>query len=85
MTEAEDMRATLLAGEDFEIERSNEYASLIIHSMETGQPRIIYGNVRNDKLIDNLWKAAASKCLAWWIAMVCSPHVSVRCRPNWRE
>src|SRR6185436_18184787 len=54
MTEAEDMRAKLLAGESFEIERSNEYASLIIHSMETGQPRIIYGNVRNDKLIDNL-------------------------------
>jgi alpha-galactosidase len=54
MTEAEDMRAKLLKGESFEIERSNEYASLIIHSMETGQPRVIYGNVRNDKLIDNL-------------------------------
>lgn len=54
MTEAEDMRAKLLRGESFEIERSNEYASLIIHSMETGIPRVIYGNVRNDKLIDNL-------------------------------
>ncbi len=54
MTEAEDVRAQLLRGEALEIERSNEYASLIIHSMETGQPRVIYGNVRNDKLIDNL-------------------------------
>ena len=29
------------------IERSNEYASLIIHSQVTGQPRVIYGSVRN--------------------------------------
>ena len=37
-----------------EIERSVEYGSLIIHSMETGQPRTIYGNVANQGLIDNL-------------------------------
>ena len=37
-----------------EIERSQEYASLIIHSIETGEPRVIYGNVRNDGLIANL-------------------------------
>jgi alpha-galactosidase len=34
--------------------RSEEYGSLIIHSMETGQPRTVYGNVMNDGLIDNL-------------------------------
>lgn len=33
---------------------SGEYGSLIIHSMETGQPRVIYGNVPNHGLIDNL-------------------------------
>lgn len=33
---------------------SGEYGSLIIHSMETNQPRIIYGNVDNQNLIDNL-------------------------------
>ena len=33
---------------------SGEYGSLIIHSMETGQPRVIYGNVPNDTLISNL-------------------------------
>jgi alpha-galactosidase len=36
------------------IERSHEYGAQIIHSMETGQPRVIYGNVANHGLIDNL-------------------------------
>ena len=34
--------------------RSNEYGSGIIHSQETGIPRVIYGNVPNTGLIDNL-------------------------------
>jgi len=34
--------------------RSNEYGSYIIHSRETNTPRIIYGNVPNTNLIDNL-------------------------------
>jgi len=54
LIEFEETRQTLLRGEAFEIERSAEYASLIIHSLETGQPRVIYGNVCNDHLIDNL-------------------------------
>ena len=54
LQEFEDIRAQLGRGEPFEIERSSEYASLIIHSMETGQPRVIYGNVRNNDLITNL-------------------------------
>ena len=33
---------------------SGEYGTLIIHSIETGQPRVVYGNVMNDGLIDNL-------------------------------
>ena len=37
-----------------EVKRSHEYGSLIIHSMETGEPRVIYGNVPNHGLIDNL-------------------------------
>jgi alpha-galactosidase len=47
----------ITAAEDLEagkIVRSHEYGALIIHSMETGQPRVIYGNVPNDGLIDNL-------------------------------
>ncbi|MCS6846830.1 MAG: alpha-glucosidase/alpha-galactosidase [Anaerolineae bacterium] len=50
----QEMRARLEAGEDIEVRRSHEYGSLIIHSMETGQPRVIYGNVPNEGLIDNL-------------------------------
>ncbi len=34
--------------------KTHEYGSYIIHSMETGIPRIIYGNVPNNGLIDNL-------------------------------
>jgi alpha-galactosidase len=41
-----------------EVHRSHEYGSLIIHSMETGQPRVVYGNVPNDDLIDNLPNSA---------------------------
>jgi alpha-galactosidase len=52
--EFEAMREQLRRGEPFEIERSNEYASLIIHAIETGRPQVIYGNVRNDDLITNL-------------------------------
>jgi alpha-galactosidase len=54
LREYERIRAALAAGEGFEIERSLEYASLIIHSIETGTERVIYGNVRNSGLIDNL-------------------------------
>ena len=54
LVEYERIRAALAAGEGFEIERSLEYASLIIHSMETGVERVVYGNVRNSGLIDNL-------------------------------
>jgi alpha-galactosidase len=50
----DETRAAVLRGDSFEIRRSAEYASLVIHSMESGQPRVIYGNVRNDHLIDNL-------------------------------
>jgi alpha-galactosidase len=37
-----------------QITRSVEYGSAIIHSIVTGQPRVINGNVLNDRLIDNL-------------------------------
>ena len=36
------------------VRRSNEYGSLIVHSLETGTPRVVYGNVPNRGLIDNL-------------------------------
>jgi alpha-galactosidase len=36
------------------VKRSKEYGSTIIHSLHTGTPSVIYGNVQNDGLIDNL-------------------------------
>lgn len=53
------MREHLEAGEGIEVRRSKEYASLIIHSMETGIPRVIYGSVPNHSLIDNLPQGCA--------------------------
>ena len=38
----------------YAVTRSHEYGSYIIHSQETNTPRVIYGNVPNDGLIDNL-------------------------------
>ncbi|MDZ4721002.1 MAG: alpha-glucosidase/alpha-galactosidase [Roseiflexaceae bacterium] len=48
------MRADLESDKPIEVRRSHEYGSLIIHSMETSQPRVIYGNVPNHGLIENL-------------------------------
>ena len=51
----ENLRKRLESGEEkLEVHRSHEYGSLIIHSLETGQPRVVYGNVPNRGLIDNL-------------------------------
>lgn len=50
----EKQRAALEGGAPLEVHRSIEYGSGIIHSLETGTPRVIYGNVSNNGLIDNL-------------------------------
>jgi alpha-galactosidase len=47
-------REALRASVPIALEPSNEYAPEIIHSIETGRPRVIYGNVRNTGLIENL-------------------------------
>lgn len=45
----------MLAGKrPIPMERSHEYASDILESLVTGRPQVIYGNVRNTGLIDNL-------------------------------
>lgn len=87
-------RAALLRGDTFEIKRSAEYGSLIIHSMETNQPRVIYGNVRNDHLIDNLLEGCCVEvpclvdgsgiqpthvgALPPQCAGMCRPHIAVQ-------
>ena len=55
MTEWENLRKELeVSDKPIEIRRSVEYGSLIIHSLETGQPRVVYTNVSNSNLIENL-------------------------------
>ena len=39
---------------EIEIKQSREYAASIINSLATGEPSVIYGNVLNKGLIDNL-------------------------------
>jgi alpha-galactosidase len=55
IAEWEKLRADL-EGSDrpLEIVRSVEFGSLIVHSLETGIPRVVYGNVANENLIENL-------------------------------
>jgi alpha-galactosidase len=43
-----------MAAEFDQISPSHEYGAYIIHSMETGAPRVVYGNVMNEGLIHNL-------------------------------
>jgi alpha-galactosidase len=50
----EEMRRQISGDEVIPVERSSEYCSQIIHSMETGTPRRVNANVRNEGLITNL-------------------------------
>jgi alpha-galactosidase len=49
-----EIQRKLEAGEPLELAQEPEYAPQIIHSIETGTPRMIYGNVRNNAAISNL-------------------------------
>ncbi|XKM43340.1 alpha-glucosidase/alpha-galactosidase (plasmid) [Rhizobium ruizarguesonis] len=48
------LRKELEGGKPIEVCRSNEYAAGIIHAAVTGNPALIYGNVPNNGLIENL-------------------------------
>ncbi len=53
-SEHDAMRASEMATNFDTVNQSQEYGSYIIHSLETGIPRVIYGNMPNHGLIDNL-------------------------------
>jgi alpha-galactosidase len=48
------LRTELEGDRPIEVCRSNEYAAGIIHAAVTGKPALIYGNVPNNSLIENL-------------------------------
>jgi len=54
IAEWELMRVQFENNEPLTINRSREYGSRIIYSMETGEPCVIYGNVLNRGYIENL-------------------------------
>ena len=52
--ESEKIERQIRGEESLELVKSHEYGAYIIHSIETGTPRVIYGNVKNTGLITNL-------------------------------
>ncbi|WP_062114948.1 alpha-glucosidase/alpha-galactosidase [Aureimonas sp. AU40] len=50
---------TYRAAERIEVKASHEYASSIVNSVWTGEPSVIYGNIRNNGCISSLPDAAA--------------------------
>jgi alpha-galactosidase len=50
----DELRRSLQAGEPLDVEFGPEYAPQIVHSIETGQPRTVYANVRNGGCIPDL-------------------------------
>jgi alpha-galactosidase len=54
LAEWEEVKRALDAGEDLEIERSDELASQLVRALETGVATELYGNVRNVGLIEGL-------------------------------
>jgi alpha-galactosidase len=54
LAEYERVKGSLERGDAMSLPRSNEYAASIIHSMETGRPSVVYGNVRNTGLLPGL-------------------------------
>jgi alpha-galactosidase len=64
--EYERTREAIAGDRPLTVEGTNEYAPQIIHSVVTGTPRTVYGNVVNRGLIENLPAAGAVEvpCLA---------------------
>jgi len=54
LAEWERMKAQLDAGSELEVERNDELASQFIRALETGADAELYGNVRNEGLIEGL-------------------------------
>ena len=54
LVEYDRVKGALAAGEAIEIRRSKEYASVVVNSIVTGEPSVVYGNVPNDGLLPEL-------------------------------
>jgi alpha-galactosidase len=54
LAEWEELTRALDAGHELDIERNDELASQIVRAIDTGEAVSVYGNVRNEGLIDDL-------------------------------
>jgi alpha-galactosidase len=52
--EFERMKEFSKSDEPMQVHRSHEYGSTIIHSIVTGTPSVVYGNMPNNGAISNL-------------------------------
>lgn len=55
------MKLLSKSDEPMEVHKSHEYGSTIIHSIVTGQPSVVYGNMPNNGAISNLPKNAIAE------------------------
>jgi len=92
--EFQETRRRLLANEGFEIKKSNEFGASIIRAKLTNLPTLVYGNVRNTGLIENLpddccvevpvvidgngLRPCYAGALPLELAAHCAPHVFVQ-------
>jgi alpha-galactosidase len=92
--EFQETRRRLLANEGFEIKKSNEFGASIMRAKLTNEPTLIYGNVRNTGLIENLpddccvevpvvidgngLRPCYAGALPLELAAHCAPHVFVQ-------
>jgi alpha-galactosidase len=58
MAEYERVKGVLGRGEELPLTRSVEYAAEIVNAMVTGEPAVIYGNVRNAGLLPGIPEGA---------------------------
>ena len=82
LDEYADTKRRLDAGEPFEIERSGEYAAVIVNAMATGEPTRIVANVMNhvdphgaggDRSSPTSPRTPASRCRPSWTALGVHP------------
>ena len=79
-------RADIDGGWTIDTKPGVEYAAEIVHSIQSGQPRVVYGTVRNDGLIDGCPSRSASRSPAWSTTTASSPCASARSRCSaWRS
>lgn len=71
--------------ERIDIQPSREYASTIMNAIWTGEPSVIYGNVRNDALIDNLPQGSCVEVACLVDANGIQPTKVGRYRRIWRR